>query len=180
MRETNLDCCVVRDLLPSYLEELTETETSAKPLVHALQQHLLEKSAKQASLAKPSASVLRDRGMVGYRIVQIQSQKPPISHIYTDLLFEPSFRFDSIQKANEQVFYQNNWINAWSAGLFAVTASGVVLDKRKVYMPLQLTQKMIFRYKIFDRDRVKPELLTFCPCQHIRPTLSFLLFYHAV
>ena len=29
MRETNLDCCVVRDLLPSYLEELTETETSA-------------------------------------------------------------------------------------------------------------------------------------------------------
>ena len=29
MRETNLDCCVVRDLLPSYLEELTEAETSA-------------------------------------------------------------------------------------------------------------------------------------------------------
>lgn len=29
MREINLDCCVVRDLLPSYLEELTEAETSA-------------------------------------------------------------------------------------------------------------------------------------------------------
>ena len=28
MRETKLDCCVVRDLLPSYLEELTEAETS--------------------------------------------------------------------------------------------------------------------------------------------------------
>ena len=47
-------------------------------------------------------------------------------------------------------------------------------------MPLQLTQKMIFRYQIFDRDHMKPELLTFCPCQHILPTLSFLLFYHAV
>lgn len=29
MRETDLDCCIVRDLLPSYLEELTEAETSA-------------------------------------------------------------------------------------------------------------------------------------------------------
>ena len=28
MRETKLDCCVVRDLLPSYLEELTEAETT--------------------------------------------------------------------------------------------------------------------------------------------------------
>lgn len=34
MRETNLDCCVVRDLLPSYLEELTETETSAMVREH--------------------------------------------------------------------------------------------------------------------------------------------------
>ena len=34
MRETNLDCCVVRDLLPSYLEELTETETSAMVKEH--------------------------------------------------------------------------------------------------------------------------------------------------
>lgn len=29
MNEKNLDCCVVRDLLPSYIEELTEEETSA-------------------------------------------------------------------------------------------------------------------------------------------------------
>ena len=40
MRETNLDCCVVRDLLPSYLEELTETEVStqfrASPFERAL------------------------------------------------------------------------------------------------------------------------------------------------
>ena len=34
MRETNLDCCVVRDLLPSYLEELTEAETSAMVKEH--------------------------------------------------------------------------------------------------------------------------------------------------
>ena len=34
MREINLDCCVVRDLLPSYLEELTETETSAMVREH--------------------------------------------------------------------------------------------------------------------------------------------------
>lgn len=112
-----------------------------KPFVHALQQHLLEKSAKQVSLAKPSASVLRDCGMVGYRIVQIQPQKPSISHIYTDLLFEPSFRFDSIQKANEQVFYQNNWINAWSAGLFAVTAGDVVIDKEKSICRSSLRKK---------------------------------------
>lgn len=29
MNESKLDCCVVRDLLPSYLEELTEAETSS-------------------------------------------------------------------------------------------------------------------------------------------------------
>ena len=34
MRETNLDCCVVRDLLPSYLEELTEAETTAMVKEH--------------------------------------------------------------------------------------------------------------------------------------------------
>ena len=34
MRETKLDCCVVRDLLPSYLEELTETETSSMVKEH--------------------------------------------------------------------------------------------------------------------------------------------------
>ena len=28
MDERNLDCCVVRDLLPSYLEDLTEAETA--------------------------------------------------------------------------------------------------------------------------------------------------------
>ncbi len=34
MRETELKCCVVRDLLPSYLEELTEPETSAMVKEH--------------------------------------------------------------------------------------------------------------------------------------------------
>lgn len=34
MRKTELDCCVVRDLLPSYLEELTEAETSAMVKEH--------------------------------------------------------------------------------------------------------------------------------------------------
>ena len=34
MRENKLDCCVVRDLLPSYLEELTETETAAMVKEH--------------------------------------------------------------------------------------------------------------------------------------------------
>ena len=35
MRETNLDCLRSRgDLLPSYLEELTETETSAMVREH--------------------------------------------------------------------------------------------------------------------------------------------------
>lgn len=34
MRETKLDCCVVRDLLPSYIEELTEAETSAMVKEH--------------------------------------------------------------------------------------------------------------------------------------------------
>ena len=29
MRETNLDCCVDREMLTSYLEELTEAETTA-------------------------------------------------------------------------------------------------------------------------------------------------------
>ena len=30
----NLDCCVVRDLLPAYLEGLTEEETSAQVRAH--------------------------------------------------------------------------------------------------------------------------------------------------
>ena len=34
MFENNLDCCVVRDLIPSYLEELTEAETSAMVKEH--------------------------------------------------------------------------------------------------------------------------------------------------
>jgi len=34
MCETNLNCCIVRDLLPSYLEGLTETETSAMVKEH--------------------------------------------------------------------------------------------------------------------------------------------------
>lgn len=46
MRETNLDCCVVRDLLPSYLEELTETETSAM-----VREHM--------SIVRPAASLKR-------------------------------------------------------------------------------------------------------------------------
>ena len=34
MSEHKLDCCVVRDLLPSYIEELTEPETSAQVKEH--------------------------------------------------------------------------------------------------------------------------------------------------
>ena len=34
MFENNLDCCVVRDLIPPYLEELTEAETSAMVKEH--------------------------------------------------------------------------------------------------------------------------------------------------
>ena len=48
MRETNLDCCVVRDLLPSYLEELTETETSA-----------MVRSENTLSIVRPAASLKR-------------------------------------------------------------------------------------------------------------------------
>ena len=32
--EKKLDCCVVRDLLPSYIEELTEEETTALVRAH--------------------------------------------------------------------------------------------------------------------------------------------------
>ncbi len=34
MDEKKLDCCVVRDLLPAYIEELTEMETAAQVAVH--------------------------------------------------------------------------------------------------------------------------------------------------
>lgn len=51
MRETNLDCCVVRDLLPSYLEELTETETSAMVREH--------RSENTLSIVRPAASLKR-------------------------------------------------------------------------------------------------------------------------
>ncbi|WP_297211635.1 zf-HC2 domain-containing protein [uncultured Flavonifractor sp.] len=34
MKEHELDCCVVRDLLPSYIEELTEPETAAQVRAH--------------------------------------------------------------------------------------------------------------------------------------------------
>ena len=34
MDERNLDCCVVRDLLPSYLEDLTEAETTREVEAH--------------------------------------------------------------------------------------------------------------------------------------------------
>ena len=34
MEQNRLDCCVVRDLLPAYLEELTEPETSAQVAAH--------------------------------------------------------------------------------------------------------------------------------------------------
>lgn len=34
MNEHKLDCCVVRDLLPSYLEELTEPETTTMVKEH--------------------------------------------------------------------------------------------------------------------------------------------------
>ena len=34
MDERNLDCCVVRDLLPSYLEDLTEAETAQEVEAH--------------------------------------------------------------------------------------------------------------------------------------------------
>ena len=34
MDERKLDCCVVRDLLPSYLEDLTEAETTREVEAH--------------------------------------------------------------------------------------------------------------------------------------------------
>lgn len=57
MRETNLDCCVVRDLLPSYLEELTETETSAmvrEHIEHCAACRQLEEDTPPSSAAFPS------------------------------------------------------------------------------------------------------------------------------
>ena len=34
MSEHKLDCCVVRDLLPAYVEELTEADTAAQVKEH--------------------------------------------------------------------------------------------------------------------------------------------------
>ena len=65
MRETNLDCCVVRDLLPSYLEELTETETSAMVREHI--EHCA--ACRQLEEDKPSFCDVRIR----FRIVHLPS-----------------------------------------------------------------------------------------------------------
>ena len=63
MRETNLDCCVVRDLLPSYLEELTETETSAMVREHiehcAACRQLEEDMRRQVPIEKAPQRALR-------------------------------------------------------------------------------------------------------------------------
>ncbi len=63
MRETNLDCCVVRDLLPSYLEELTETETSAmvrEHIEHCAACRQLEEDMRSRFLLKKRHSVHLD------------------------------------------------------------------------------------------------------------------------
>ena len=63
MRETNLDCCVGRDLLPSYLEELTETETSAMVREHiehcAACRQLEEDMRRQVPIEKAPQRALR-------------------------------------------------------------------------------------------------------------------------
>ena len=59
----NLDCCVVRDLLPSYLEELTETETSAMVREHiehcAACRQLEEDMRRQVPIEKAPQRALR-------------------------------------------------------------------------------------------------------------------------
>ena len=61
--KTNLDCCVVRDLLPSYLEELTETETSAMVREHiehcAACRQLEEDMRRQVPIEKRPQRALR-------------------------------------------------------------------------------------------------------------------------
>ena len=41
--------------------------------------------------------------MVGDPVPDVQSQKPPIGHIYLDLLLNPPFRLDAAQIAHQQM-----------------------------------------------------------------------------
>ena len=53
MAEHKLDCCVVRDLLPAYLESLTEPETTAQVKAHLAECPGCQKTAEDMKAAVP-------------------------------------------------------------------------------------------------------------------------------
>src|SRR3989338_2671428 len=143
---------------------------------HGLLPRIIKQSLQNSRLVKPVFAVLRKAGGIPYGRVDIKPYKPSKSHIALKLHDQFSIRSHpqkvSSDKGQKQLL---RWY-AWPPVIFAVKWLAKLSNTIRVYQRANLSQRMLFRYKIGYLDRVKYLILSIGGSHHSVFSPSFDLF----
>ena len=101
--------------------------TLDQPCGQADADHALEHQAQQIAVAEASMPILRESGVVRYRVVQIEPTEPAIGQMKRDLLAQLELRADAVAVADDQHAHHQFGINRGSTRV-AVKGRDLTMD----------------------------------------------------
>jgi hypothetical protein len=125
---------------------------------------------QQFALAKAAMPVLREGGVVGNAVGQIETSKPPIRQVQMYLFAQPSFRSDAEAVADKQHTDQQLRVDQRAASV-AVEVCEMRSDAGQINEPINRPQQVVLGHMVLQRELVEQCRLRFLPRSHHRKSL---------
>ena len=97
---------------------------------------------KEAALLPFTCPGFAECGVIRDAVIQLESTEPAIGNIELNFLYQPPFRFDSIQMSDQEHFEHTDRVDRWAARCRIIWREKII-DEIKGYCLVNLPQQMV-------------------------------------